>query len=310
MGGLGSSIKDVNAYTFQPVTTRFLVNQVKPGGAIMGTPEQSSAFKNSKVKTATAKFVTDTDKAPYKLKAQWTSDKGQEAFVIGNKKYASAFATNYFNAADDGQIGMSTYLGAEGTTGDYNTMFAYPFIGTYDHRVKLKNKITGKIATEATVEKYTTSDYLEGGADTVLNEKRNVASNVYSRMAQKEALHHSQGAFWMCIVVVQWADLMICKTRWLSIRDQGMSNQTMNFGLFFETLLAAWLAYFNIFALAFGTRNIKLTHWFPAMPFSMLIFCYDETRKYLMRATSPVSIDKKTGRSQRSPGWLERNTYY
>jgi len=263
----------------------------------MGTPEQSSAFKNSKVKTATAKFVTDTDKAPYKLKAQWTSDKGQEAFVIGNKKYASAFATNYFNAADDGQIGMSTYLGAEGKKGDYNTMFAYPFIGTYD------------VAGDGK-ETYTTSDYLEGGADTVLNEKRNVASNVYSRMAQKEALHHSQGAFWMCIVVVQWADLMICKTRWLSIRDQGMSNQTMNFGLFFETLLAAWLAYFNIFALAFGTRNIKLTHWFPAMPFSMLIFCYDETRKYLMRATSPVSIDKKTGRSQRSPGWLERNTYY
>jgi len=254
----------------------------------MGTPEQSSAFKYSMVKTASA-VVTGKD-------AKWISSvSDKKAFEIGNKKYASAFATNYFNAADDGTIGKSTYLGAEGTTGDYKTMFAYPFIGSYD------------VAGDG--EAYTTSDYLAGD-NAVKNEKRNVASNVYSRMAQKEALHHSQGAFWMCIVVVQWADLMICKTRWLSIRDQGMSNQTMNFGLFFETLLAAWLAYFNIFALAFGTRNIKLTHWFPAMPFSMLIFCYDETRKYLMRATSPVSIDKKTGRSQRSPGWLERNTYY
>merc|ERR1711924_441476 len=31
--------------------------------------------------------------------------------------------------------------------------------------------------------------------------------------------------------VVQWADLMICKTRWLSIRQQGMENPAMNFGL-------------------------------------------------------------------------------
>merc|ERR1712166_208004 len=108
----------------------FLVNQVKPGGAIMGTPEQSSAFKNSKVKTATAKVVVGTDN----LKAKWTSDKDQEAFVIGNKKYASAFATNYFNAADDGQIGTSTYIGGEGKISprEYETMFAYPFIGTYD----------------------------------------------------------------------------------------------------------------------------------------------------------------------------------
>merc|ERR1712100_62996 len=63
-----------------------------------------------------------------------------------------------------------------------------------------------------------------------------VGVNIFSRMSQKEALHHAQGAFWMCIVVVQWADLLICKTRWLSLRDQGMSNQAMNYGLFFETL--------------------------------------------------------------------------
>merc|ERR1719164_340558 len=106
-----------------------------------------------------------------------------------------------------------------------------------------------------------------------------VAVNIFSRMSQKEALHHAQGAFWMCIVVVQWADLLICKTRWLSIREQGMSNQAMNFGLFFETLLAAYLAYWPVLCIAFGTREIRLVHWFTAMPFSLMIFGYDETRK-------------------------------
>jgi len=137
-----------------------------------------------------------------------------------------------------------------------------------------------------------------------------IYSNIFSRMSQKEALHHAQGAFWGSIVVVQWADLVICKTRWLSIRTQGMSNNVMNFGLFFETMLSAWLAYIPAFNTAFGTRNIRLTHWFCAMPFSMLIFTYDEIRKYLMRTTSPAHIDKQTGRSIREPGWLERNTYY
>merc|ERR1712153_106293 len=127
------------------------------------------------------------------------------------------------------------------------------------------------------------------GADQEVNQAI-VAANMFSMVSQKQALHHAQGAFWMCIVVVQWADLIICKTRWLSIAEQGMGNTTMNFGLFFETLLAAWLAYF--------------------MPFSMLIFGYDEARKFLMRATSPVEIDKATGRQIRHQGWLERNTYY
>lgn len=73
----------------------------------------------------------------------------------------------------------------------------------------------------------------------------------------------------MAIVIVQWADLMICKTRWLSIRTQGMINSAMNFGLFFETLLAAWLCYFPPINVGLGTRNLRLVHWFPAMPFSV-----------------------------------------
>ncbi|CAM9704547.1 unnamed protein product [Scytosiphon promiscuus] len=134
--------------------------------------------------------------------------------------------------------------------------------------------------------------------------------NIASRMVQKEALAHAQASFFVAIVIVQWADLMICKTRWLSIRTQGMINSAMNFGLFFETLLAAWLCYCPPINVGLGTRNLRLVHWFPAMPFSMIIFMYDEIRKYLMRTTSPEVMDKSTGQVRRIAGWLERNTYY
>ena len=50
-------------------------------------------------------------------------------------------------------------------------------------------------------------------------------------------------AFFVSIVVVQWADLIICKTRRNSIVHQGMRNWALNFGLLFETALAAFLSY-------------------------------------------------------------------
>merc|ERR1711892_1196552 len=50
-------------------------------------------------------------------------------------------------------------------------------------------------------------------------------------------------AFFVSIVVVQWADLIICKTRKNSVFQQGMKNMFMNFGLCFETALAAFMSY-------------------------------------------------------------------
>ena len=52
-----------------------------------------------------------------------------------------------------------------------------------------------------------------------------------------------QTAFFVSIVVVQWTDLIICKTRRNSLIHQGMGNHFLNFALFFETALAAFLCY-------------------------------------------------------------------
>ena len=59
-----------------------------------------------------------------------------------------------------------------------------------------------------------------------------------------EALRKGQTAAFISIVIVQWADLLIRKTRLLSIADQGMQNTVMLFGLFQETFLCVILAYF------------------------------------------------------------------
>jgi sodium/potassium-transporting ATPase subunit alpha len=104
-------------------------------------------------------------------------------------------------------------------------------------------------------------------------------------------------AFFVSIVIVQWTDLMICKTRRNSIFQQGMWNNQLTFALFFETTLAAFMSYCP--GLEHGLRMMPLRFhwWLPAMPFSAVILMYDEFRKYLLRRLPPGN-------------WVERETYY
>lgn len=103
-------------------------------------------------------------------------------------------------------------------------------------------------------------------------------------------------AFFISIVIVQWADLIICKTRRNSVFHQGMKNHILNFGLAFETALAAFLSYCPGMDKGLRMYPLKFVWWLPALPFSLLIWIYDEVRRFILR---------------RNPGgWIERETYY
>ena len=108
------------------------------------------------------------------------------------------------------------------------------------------------------------------------------------------------------IVITQIAGLLICKTRSLSLTSQGMKNRFLLFGIFTEILLVVVLCYFKPLQ-ALGTRNLRPVHFFPSIPFTILIFCFDETRKALMRLTSKERVDTSNHETVRVKGWLERN---
>jgi len=115
--------------------------------------------------------------------------------------------------------------------------------------------------------------------------------------AQRKVLEYTcHTAFFMAIVIVQWTDLLICKTRKNSIVHQGMSNYQMIFGLFFETSLAAFLAYCPGLDKGLRMYPLKWTWWLAPMPFSAAIFIYDEARRYIIR--------------HNPGGWVEKETYY
>ncbi|CAG7730901.1 unnamed protein product, partial [Allacma fusca] len=89
----------------------------------------------------------------------------------------------------------------------------------------------------------------------------------YSDRKKLEYTCHT--AFFVSIVIVQWADLIVCKTRRNSIVHQGMSNWVLNFGLVFETLLAAFLSYCPGMDAALRMFPLKFNWWIPAIPFSI-----------------------------------------
>jgi sodium/potassium-transporting ATPase subunit alpha len=122
-----------------------------------------------------------------------------------------------------------------------------------------------------------------------------------------EGLRFAQAGYLVSIVCVQWADLMICKTRALSISQQGMVNYYSNAGLVFETVLVAILLYAPFFNEALGTRQIAFPHFaIPSFSFFAVIMSYDELRKIYLRGGMSKS---RRGRAV-IHGWVARNTYY
>ncbi|KAL3887026.1 hypothetical protein ACJMK2_026982 [Sinanodonta woodiana] len=116
--------------------------------------------------------------------------------------------------------------------------------------------------------------------------------------AQRKKLEYTcHTAFFVSIVIVQWTDLLICKTRRLSLFQQGMKNHHLTFGLFFETALATFLTYCPGLDQGLRMQNLRATWWFVAFPFSLLILVYDECRKLILRHSKPG-------------GFVERETYY
>uniref|UniRef100_A0A8C1HZX7 Sodium/potassium-transporting ATPase subunit alpha n=1 Tax=Cyprinus carpio carpio TaxID=630221 RepID=A0A8C1HZX7_CYPCA len=103
-------------------------------------------------------------------------------------------------------------------------------------------------------------------------------------------------AFFISIVVVQWGDLIIVKTRRNSIVQQGMKNKVLIFAFFEEAALAAFLSYCPGMDVALRMYPLRLLWWFTAFPYSLLIFIYDEVRKYILR--------------NNPGGWVEKETYY
>jgi hypothetical protein len=232
---------------------------------------------------------------------------GEDAYWLGGKKMAKTNSADATSSWKNDVVDIPTYTYAE-LTSDYKPNGVVDDSGvskctewgtTTDGDLTHAHKANCKTGVYALADNM--YSWVSDGVYRV---------NVLNRMLQRETLAFAQTSGFTTIIVVQWADLMICKTRWLSIRQQGMRNPLMNFGLLFETILGACVCFVPFLNAALQTRPLRFTHWFPGMPFMVIIFMYDEIRKYIMRSGSYDETDPVTGQVTKKFNWVGENTYY
>ncbi|KAJ3665430.1 hypothetical protein Zmor_000926 [Zophobas morio] len=117
----------------------------------------------------------------------------------------------------------------------------------------------------------------------------------WSYISRKELEYTCYTAFMISVVVTQWADLIVCKTRINSICQQGMGNMILNISLVVETVVACMLSYIpNMNYLKF--YPVMFRWWCYSLPFALFIIIFDELRKLHMR--------------KYPTGWYRQETYY
>lgn len=122
-----------------------------------------------------------------------------------------------------------------------------------------------------------------------------------------EAVKYAQYGFFLAIVAVQWSNLIIVKTKRLSIIQHGLRNIVSVYGLASETIITVMIGFIPGLNVSLGGRPLHFLHWyFPAFPLFMLIICYDECRKLIMR--HQAKNRKKKGIEKLD--WVELNTLY
>ncbi|XP_043532739.1 potassium-transporting ATPase alpha chain 2-like isoform X6 [Chiloscyllium plagiosum] len=91
-------------------------------------------------------------------------------------------------------------------------------------------------------------------------------------------------AFFVGIVIEQLADLIIRKTRRNSIFQQGIfGNKMLWIGLLSQVGIALLLCYVPGMQNNLHFTFLRFQYWFVAVPFAILIFVYDEIRKFFIR---------------------------
>lgn len=149
---------------------------------------------------------------------------------------------------------------------------------------------------------YNSNDGIYAGNEIIGDGDGEGCFDLYTVSQVDGILKTAQTAFFISIVIVQIGGILICKTRTLSLFQQGMRNRVLNFSLLTEVALCCIISYVPFIRQAFSTAALGIVHWLPAIPFSIFIFCYDETRKYLIR---------KGDRTGNKLGvWLRQHTYW
>jgi sodium/potassium-transporting ATPase subunit alpha len=98
-----------------------------------------------------------------------------------------------------------------------------------------------------------------------------------------EALRHSQGAYLLAVVILQFANTLIWKTKVRSVFTHLFKNQQINFSYIVGTALILALLYVPGLNTGFGLRALRVEHFSPCLGFAIIFILWSEFMKYKLR---------------------------
>ena len=129
-----------------------------------------------------------------------------------------------------------------------------------------------------------------------INDLRDSYDQEWTYEDRKYLEYSAQAGFFASIVLMQWVNLIACRSRTASIFQRGMTNGLLNFALIFETMLAILLIYVPGLNNGLQLEYLYPLSWLPPLPFILLQFAYDEIRKAIIR--------------KHPNGWMQRETQF
>ncbi|CAG5032844.1 unnamed protein product [Parnassius apollo] len=113
---------------------------------------------------------------------------------------------------------------------------------------------------------------------------------------RKRVEKKAQTAYFVAVCWTQISDVIICKTRRISIIKKGMRNHVLNVSILVNLVAALFVTYFPLCNEIFNTEPLLWYDLFLALPFMVFMIVGDEVRRYIIRN----NLSK----------WVEKETYY
>ncbi|XP_041978618.1 sodium/potassium-transporting ATPase subunit alpha-4-like [Aricia agestis] len=112
---------------------------------------------------------------------------------------------------------------------------------------------------------------------------KNTIGTVWNYENRKFLERKAQTAYFVAVCWTQVSDVIICKTRRISLLKKGMTNHVLNISIIIDLLAAAAVTYIPICNEIFGTAPIEAADFFLAIPFFVLMIVADEVRRFVIR---------------------------
>mmetsp|Transcript_18105 Transcript_18105/g.45586 ORF Transcript_18105/g.45586 Transcript_18105/m.45586 type:complete len:1179 (-) Transcript_18105:1049-4585(-) len=110
---------------------------------------------------------------------------------------------------------------------------------------------------------------------------------------QQYALQSAQTAYFVTAVWCKIMNVLVTKTRKLSIFQHGIrNNRFLLVAVVFECCLVVLLVYVPFLNVVFNTQPLYGAHWVLGIPWILFLFCYDELRKLLIRRYPGTLLEK------------------